>query len=511
MVATITTVGLDADDTLWHNERLFQMTQERLAELLADHAEPGHLMERLLAAETRNLGQYGFGVKGFTLSMIETALDVTGNPDFSQVEADDEQINLTRFPLFFPEKREFFLENAGLFQFGSGGGPGGARVVGFHSRRIGISEDNQEVPLFGGARLTGKMGPWSLGFLSMQSQETLGLPSNNYSVARVRRDLGSRSNVGVLVTNRQADADDYNRELGVDGRWAIDDQTTVDAWWMQTTTPGREGQDWAGRTGVDWGTPSWQVRGSVMQVGDAFNPEMGFVSRTDIRVWDTSVNWTPLFPEVGWLRNLGPHVNFIYTTDTESRLLSRFLHLDWDVFLRRGDKLSVAHNRTFEQLDFPFEISPGVIVPPGAYHNDEINLELQSDASRPVSGSFNLTDGTFWSGERQEVRVEGGFRAGARFSMDLSWARNDVELPEGDFVTDLVRTRLGLDFSTRLSLAGLIQYNSRTDQVLTNLRFNFIHTPGADLFVVYNERRLPDDSQLIDRAVIVKFTHLLRF
>lgn len=476
----------------------------------AVNQEPaGPVVDGRFEHDSDALGDIGLDVKwGPTPNLT---LDVTANPDFSQVEADDEQINLTRFPLFFPEKREFFLENAGLFQFGSGGGPRSTRVVGFHSRRIGISEDNQEVPLYGGARLTGKVGAWSLGLVSMQSQDTVGLPSSNYAVVRLRRDLGNRSNVGVLVTNRQADADDYNRELGVDGRWAIDDQTTVDAWWMRTRTPGLEGEEWAGRGGLDWGTPEWQVQGSATQIGDHFNPELGFVDRTGIRTWDGSVHWTPYFPEVGWLRNLSPHVNAVYTTDTDSRLLSRFVHLDWDLFLRRGDKLSVAHNRTFEQLDLPFEIAPGVVVPPGAYHNDEIHLELVSDASRPVSASLNLTDGTFWSGERREIRLDSGFRAGARFSAEVSWARNDVELPQGAFVTDLVRTRLGLDLSTRLSLAGLIQYNSSTEQLLTNLRLNFIHTPGADLFVVYNERRLPEDSALLDRAVIVKVTHLLRF
>jgi hypothetical protein len=430
-------------------------------------------------------------------------------------------VNLTRFSLFFPEKRDFFLENAGFFDFGGGGGGGrlggGSQVVGFHSRTIGIGSNNEEIPLYGGGRLTGKIGAWSVGALVMQSEATGsgelldGQPSNNYVVGRLSRDLGERSRAGVLFTNRQAGADDYNREIGVDGRWGINDETTVDAWLMKTETPGLEGQDWAGSARFDWSSPLWQVRGSYLDIGDNFNPEMGFVTRKGIRAIDPSLFWTPYFPDSPYVRNLSPHVNFRYTTDQEGTLLSRYLHLDWDAYLRHGDKVSVAHNRRYELLEVPFEIVEGVIIPVGRYEWSETNLELQSDAGRPIDGSFNYTKGGFWSGDRTEYRASAGWRPGPRVSLSLAWTRNDVDLPEGAFTTDLGSLRVGLDVTTEMSLGGLVQYNSQSDQVFANIRFRYIYVPGSDLFVVYNERRVAERSDLIDRAVILKVTRMLRF
>jgi hypothetical protein len=448
-------------------------------------------------------------------------LDLTLNTDFSQVEADDEQVNLTRFSLFFPEKRDFFLENAGFFDFGGGGGGGrlggGSQVVGFHSRNIGIGPDNQEIPLYGGGRLTGKVGSWSVGALAMQSEalaaedDVARVPSSNYVVGRLSRDLGSRSRAGILFTNRQAAGDDYNREIGVDGRWGINAQTTVDAWVMKTGSPGVEGGDWAAQARFEWSSPLWQVRGGYLDIGESFNPEMGFVTRTGIRFIDPTVFFTPYFPDSRFIRNLSPHVNFFHTTDREGELLSRYLHLDWDTYLRQGDKVSMAYNQRYELLEAPFEIAAGVLIPPGIYEWSETNLELQSDAGRPIDGSFNYTWGGFWSGDRAEMRVQAGWRPAARFNLGLSWTHNDIDLPEGDFTTDLASLRLGLDVTPDMSLGGLIQYNTQSDQVLANLRFRYIYVPGSDLYIVYNERRVAERSDLIDRAVIVKVTRLLRF
>ena len=463
----------------------------------------------------------GDGKWGITPNLT---LDMTINTDFSQVEADDEQINLTRFSLFFPEKRDFFLENAGFFDFGGGGGGrgmrslgGGAQVVGFHSRRIGIGPDNEEIPLYGGGRLTGKIGPWSVGTLLMQSEATnLAdgadlVPSNNYVVGRVTRDLGSRSRAGVLFTNRQANGDDYNRELGFDGRWGINAETTMDAWAMKTETPGLDGEDWAGQVRFAWSSPLWQVSGSYVDIGENFNPEMGFVNRTGIRFTDPAVFFTPFFPNSRYFRNLNPHVNFRYTTDRDGEPLSRYMHFDFDAFLKRGDKLSVAYNNRFELLLEPFEIVEGVIIPPGSYDWGEIELELQSDAGRPIDAMFKYTSGGFWGGERSEYQVRGGWRAGARFNLRVTWTRNAIVLPEGAVNTDLVSTRVGVDFSPDLSVGALIQYNSDSDQTTANVRLRYIYHPGSDFFIVYNERRLAEQSNLLDRAIIVKLTRLFRF
>jgi hypothetical protein len=448
-------------------------------------------------------------------------LDATFNTDFSQVEADDEQINLTRFSLFFPEKRDFFLENAGFFDFGGGRGGarlgGGSQVVGFHSRTIGIGPDNEEIPLYGGGRLTGKTGPWAVGALVMQSQSStseisgIELPSDTYAVGRLSRDLGERSRAGVLFTNRQASGNDYNRELGFDGRWGINEQTTLDAWVMKTDTPGLEGEDWAGSVHFDWSTPLWQVSATYLDIDDNFNPEMGFVTRVGIRTVEPTMHWTPYFPDSSWLRNLSPHATYRYTTDQENVKVSEYLHLDWDMYLRSNDKLSVAHNSYYELLILPFFIYEGVVIPPGIYEWGETNLELQSDAGRPVDGSFNYTKGGFWSGDRSETRIAAGWRPSPGLSFNLGWTHNDVVLPQGSFTTDLGNLRAEFDFTTEMSIRSLVQYNSQSDQVLANVRFRYIYLPGSDLYVVYNERRVAERSDLIDRALIIKATYLFRF
>jgi hypothetical protein len=439
-------------------------------------------------------------------------LDGTINTDFAQVEADDVQINLTRFPLFFPEKREFFLENAGLFQFGSSSGRSGPRVIGFQSRRIGIYE-GEEVPLLAGARVTGKTGGWNLGAMNMQTAERseIGLPSENHSVLRVRRDLGARSSIGALFTNRQSSGTAFNRTLGFDGRWAISDQATVDGWIMKTETPGLEADsEWAGAISANYASPEWQFTLAGMDVGDGFNPELGFVNRRGLRSYNANAFWTPYFPDSTWLRNLGPHITFQYLTDRNGRLLTRYLHLDYDMFLKRGDKLSIAHNRSFERLDAPFEIVPGVVIPVGDYEFDEIQLEAQSDPSRVAHVRALYTWGTFWDGRKKNWDLGGGFRIGARFNASASVNWTQADLAGGSFDATLVRARIDYDVNTRLFLSGLFQYDNLTDQFLSNVRLRFNYEPLSDIFLVYNESRLTMDPTLIDRSIILKLTKLFR-
>ena len=469
-------------------------------------------------SETGALRDAGLDVKWGIGSNLTA--DLTLNTDFSQVEADDQQINLTRFSLLFPEKRQFFLENAGLFDFGGSiAGPvdflGSGRVIGFHSRRIGISEDNLEVPLLGGGRLTGKQGPWSVGLLSIQTRDSDVQRSTNYSVGRVMRNLGGRSSVGALVTNVETEGGHYNRAIGFDSRLQPMQTMTVDTWWMKTATPGLDGSSWAGHVLVDWSNPTWGMTGGVMQIGDAFNPEAGFVNRTNTRFHDFNFHWTPE-PRTRWVKQWNPHGAISVDTDPKTGwLMTRNVHMEYAMTFLHGEGLSFGHNRNFERLEEPFEIAPGVIVMPGPYHFAEFDTRASSDMSRTLFGSARYVWGRQYDGTFGKVVVQAGARAGARASVRVNWTRNHMALSAGAFTTDLVRTRVAVDFSPRLSLVGLVQYNSQTKQLLSNVRLDFIHTPGADLFIVYNERQLVSASAgqqgLIDRALIVKLTHLLRF
>jgi hypothetical protein len=252
----------------------------------------------------------------------------------------------------------------------------------------------------------------------------------------------------------------------------------------------------------------------VMDIDEDFNPEMGFVNRTGLRVHDFTFHYTP-YPGADWVRNLNPHFAVTYDTDRTGRPVARNVHFHYDMTFRRGERVGVAYNRNFELLDLPFEMYPGAIVPAGPHRFNELDFTASSDASRSLLGSVRFTRGELYDGDFWRFTARTLVRAGPRMSAQLSWTRNDIGLVSGAFVTDLMRLRVNYDFNPRLAFSGLLQYNSRAEQFLSNFRLNFIHTPGADFFLVYNERLLTNPldgrSGFIDRAVIAKVTHLIRF
>jgi hypothetical protein len=469
-------------------------------------------------------------------------LDLTLNTDFSEVEADVQQINLTRFGLFFPEKRDFFLENSGIFRFGPpqdqrlsnfqasfgsagassnlrGGQSRGEDLLFFFSRRIGLSDEGQPIPVVGGGRLTGRVGAFDVGFLNIQTGDSPELASSgfaangdNFTVARVRRNLFTNSDVGVIFLNREnMETDHYNRGLGLDANFRLSPEMDVTGYLARTKTPGVDGDDLAGR--VEWsyegGLLQLKAAGSTLQ--DNFNPEMGFAPRLGVKRGTGFLGYH-FRPDwgTGLLREINPHFELEYFTSQQNVVVSRYFNSHFSLNFQNGGLLEFGLNTNLEQPQSDFPIHPDVTIPPGFYSFDEWFAMLFTDPSRTFSASTRVSTGGFYSGNKDSISLGGLLKLGEKLAAQVDWSYNDVVLDEGVFTTHLLTTRFAYNFSTRVFLNGLIQYNNVTDEWNSNIRFNFIHRPLSDLFVVYNDLR--DETGLLkNRALIVKYTHLLSF
>ncbi len=455
----------------------------------------------------------GVDVKyGLTSQMT---LDLTWNTDFSQVEADEEQINLTRFSLYFPEKREFFLENAGVFEWGRRRDDPRPDLVPFFSRRIGIEEladedTNVLVPVQGGGRLTGRAGPYSLGLLAMSTGENHGIPGSEIAVARVRRDILSYSDVGMIFTQK-TQGGDTGRTYGADLHFNFFRYLDINTYALKTDTPGLEGEDGATNFEVGWVDPLIQVYAGHLRIGENFNPELGFVARDAINKTSLELELTPRPGEkIPWIREFNPSVEIDYFTNPDDVLETRRLEPRFSIVFSDSSNLSFAVEENFERLDEPFEIRDGQFIRAGDYNFRDKSFSFHSNPSRPLSFEAGLNSGTFYDGERDGYELELNLKPNYRLSTALSWEYNDVKLPSGDFSTDLAGLRLVYAFSNRMFFNALVQYNSQSDEIISNLRFNFIHHPLSDLYVVYNERREPG-GEVLERGFIVKLTHLFAF
>ena len=443
-------------------------------------------------------------------------LDVTVNTDFAQVEVDEQQINLTRFNLLFPEKRDFFLENASMFTMGTGRSFTSAPVTTdlFFSRRIGLSATGQPVPIIAGGRLAGKVGAHNIGLLNIQTDSELGNPGDNFLVGRYSRDVLTRSRVGGLFINKESGdgSSHYNRTMALDANLALGTNLQVTSFVAKTATPGLEGKDmsWYGR--IAYRDPAWNVWLNYLDVQDNFNPEVGFVQRKGIRATKAYFSPTPR-PGRANIRLMEPMVVFTYITDQNNRIVGRTQHFMVGTRLEDGTFINVIYQRNLDVLDAPFQIRPTVTIPVGAYNFDEWRFSFSTNPAARFYGSVSAQPMEFYGGDRLSTSASVGLRASTRFSTEFSYRRNDVDLPWGSFLTNLAILRADYTFSPKATIRSLIQYNSSTHEVTSSIRFNFIHRPGSDLYVVYNglnETGLPRDAFVpSDRQVVVKFTYLL--
>ncbi len=468
-------------------------------------------------APVRNQDNYGVDVKyGITPSLT---LDGTINTDFAQVEVDDQQVNLDRFTLFFPEKRPFFLENAGLFAVGS---LREAEV--FFSRRIGIGSDGESIPIRAGGRLSGNVRGTNIGLLNIQTDDVSATsandfsetPANNYAVVRVNRELRNRSAIGVIFVNRQATTgsnndDDYNRSYAVDGRWGIGRNGLLSGYLAKTSTPGMEDSEHAYRLTSAYTSQAWTLNLSLSEVGENFNPEVGFVSRDAYRKVEASVFHRYRPDRLGPFHELRPHSLVRSFWDLEGFNETVYWHIDTHFEMRAGHEFHTGLNVTREGLRAPFEIYPGVVVPPGTYDHAETQLVFFTNQGAPLSFNLNLTAGGFFGGTRVALLPTVRLRLGEALNTDLRISRNDIDLPGGSFVTNLISSRVSYSFTPSVFVQSLIQYNDRAQLWSTNLRFGWFQKGSSGLFLVYNDTQGLSGSllQRPDRSFTAKFSRMI--
>lgn len=454
---------------------------------------------------------FGFDVKyGLTSTLT---LDGTINTDFAQVEVDDEQINISRFDLFFPEKRSFFLENAGMFAFGSP-----REVDLFFSRRIGI-ERGQELSILGGARLSGKLDRFNLGLLSIQTAEEEGFVSGqNFLVARVRRELQGRSNVGLIFTNREStgaplSSSNHNRAVGTDLQLGLGENVVVSGYLAKTYSPHLVGDDYAGHAAFNYRSDLWRFDGAYTDVGKNFNPEVGFVSRRGgYRSPQLRIAFTPS-PKGGWIRQWNPHFQTRRFYGPDGKLESRRYHNDLEVFRTDGGAMAFSYDRDHEFLRVPLEIHPGVFIPAGSYDFGAFEAFYSFNPAARLFGEVTWRFGDFYGGDFKLYDFEMGFRTGPEFFVTLAYANTGVDADWGRFNTNLARLRLNYSFSPNRSLQALFQYNSRFQQFSSNIRLSLISASSTGLYVVYNDRYHTPGDQFdpLGRAFFVKYNHQVDF
>jgi len=441
-------------------------------------------------------------------------LDASWRTDFAQVEADAQQVNLTRFSLFFPEKREFFLENQGSFQVGDlgrRGGGDGPLLLPFFSRRIGLRA-GEPVPIIAGGRVTGKAGRFGVGLLNMQTREDGGIPGANYTGVRLSREIRRNSAIGAYYFGRESqDAEGHSRVAGADVRLNFKRTIDVDAFVLRSHASDQQGDPWAGRGAFRWTSDLYTTRLAYTHIGDGYRNDLGFAPRRGVGIttWELERNLRPKSVEQVVRQFTIGSEGALYSESDLDRWLSRNIRFDFSAEFQDGGRLGVDYDRIFEVLDEPFEIQPGNAVPTGTYRFDQVVATYFSDSSKWLSGSLRYTRGGFWDGSLSGWRGTLRARANEHLAAELSYERNSVDLPSGTFETDLAAFRVDYSFNSSLFLNAFVQYNSVADAWFSNLRFNFIHRPLSDLFLVYNEVRPADGPT--ERALALKYTYRIGF
>ena len=482
-------------------------------------------------------GDFGVDVKyGITQNLTA---DFTYNTDFAQVEVDEQQVNLTRFSLFFPEKREFFLEGRGIFDFargGTGGGRGALRRGGggggffgggnaptlFYTRRIGL-DSGTIVPILGGGRVTGKIGAFDVGALSIQTDDEAisGAEMTNFTVVRVKRDILRRSSIGALLTNRSVSlaGDGSNQAYGADATFSFYDNVSLLGYVAKTRTPGLDSEDTSYQGRFDYAGDLYGFQAEHLVVEDNFVPEVGFVRRDNFRRTYTSGRFSPRPRSIALIRQfrVEASVDYILTADT-GLVETRQTQLGFSTELENSDRFGVSVADNYEFLVRPFTPGPGVTLPVGGYGFRDVEATVALGAQHRVNGTFTVRVGGYFNGDIRSV----GFSRGRvaltqQFSIEPSLSVNWIDTPQGSFRTDLLVSRVNYTFTPRMFVSALIQYNSSSNTISSNLRLRWEYSPGSELFVVYSEDRntdplMPDRfSEINNRGFVVKVNRLFRF
>ena len=477
-------------------------------------------------------GEVGVDLK-YGISGNLTA-DFTYNTDFAQVEVDEQQVNLTRFNLFFPEKREFFLEGRGIFEFARGSfrtarilrrdsvsGTGDAPTL-FYSRRIGL-QDGRVVPILGGGRLTGKVGAFDVGMLSILTDDETASSADdtNFTVLRVKRDILRRSSIGAILTHRSVSltGDGSNQTYGADATFSFLDDVNVLGYYARTRTGGVTGRDTSYQARFDYGADRYGFELDHLLVEENFRPEIGFLRRDNFRRTSLSGRFSPRPSSVESVRQFVVEATLDYFLTADTGVLeTRQTQVAFQTELENSDQFGVRLSDSYELLHEPFSPGGGIAIPIGGYGFTDVRLTYALGPQRPLNGRVEVTTGGYFDGRITSVDLSRGrVDLFPRLSVEPSFSLNWIDLPAGSFRTDLLRARVNYTFSPRMFFSGLFQYNSTLRAFGANLRLRWEYSPGSELFVVYTAEQEVDPlrpvrrRELADRAFVIKINRLFRF
>ena len=448
--------------------------------------------------------------------------DVTVNTDFAQIEEDLQQVNLTRFSLLFPEKRDFFLEGQGIFAFGGrnlagrGGGDFDDVPVMFFSRQIGLA-GGQTIPVIAGARMTGKAGPFDVGILNIQTgaKDSVHVPSTNFSAVRLRRDIFRRSNVGVIATAKRPNGSGGGASvaMGADASVRLSANTTVLGYYARTDVAGSVSQASSYRMRFSYAGDRYGVAGEHLMVGPQFEPAVGYARRDDFRRDLATVRFSPRLERNRYMRKLTWQATLDYVTDAAvTTVENRSIDGSFGVEFHSGDQADLQYINEYERLPKNFEITPGVTVPAGGYQNRNLSASYTLANQHIVAGRVTVSSGAFYNGHRNEASYAGRVALAPQFAIEPSISLAWVDLPYGDFSARILAGRFSYTPTTRLFISTLIQFNADAHTMASSARFRWEYRPGSDLFVVYSDGR--DTSRLgsgiLNRTVAIKATRLIR-
>jgi hypothetical protein len=481
-------------------------------------------------------GDIGVDVKyGITRNLTA---DFTYNTDFAQVEVDEQQVNLTRFSLFFPEKREFFLEGRGIFDFargGIGGGFGGAlrRAGGgffgggnaptlFYTRRIGL-ENGAIVPIVGGGRLTGKIGAFDVGALNIQTdaEEVSGAEMTNFTVVRVKRDLLRRSSVGALFTNRSVSlrGDGMSQAYGADATFSFFENVSFLGYLARTRIAGVDTEDQSYQGRFDYAGDLYGFQADHLLVERNFVPEVGFVRRDNFRRSFASGRFSPRPSSLDAVRQFRVEGSFDYILAADTGIVeTRQSQLGFSAEFENSDTVGLSVADNYEFLLEPFSPGPGVTLSGGGYGFRDIEATYTRGSQHALNGTVTARVGEYFNGD---IRSIGFSRARVeitpQFTVEPSVSVNWIDTPTGSFRADLIVSRVTYTLTPRMFVSALAQYNSNSDAISNNFRLRWEYSPGSELFVVYSEDRntnplMPNRfSELRNRGFVVKVNRLFRF
>jgi hypothetical protein len=470
-----------------------------------------------LESNVQNASDFGLEVLKYRITPSLTA-DLSWNTDFAQAEVDTLQNNIERYPLFFPETREFFQEGSGIFDFGTSLRENDRELKIFHSRRIGRSPGGSVIPIRAGGRITGRLAGLTLGILNMQTAplrtNSEQIPATNFSVARVRQDLLARSSVGAFFVNQEkGGSDDFNRVYGFDGRFVFKRYLTLDGFFSRSGEPDKKDGNWAGNATARWDSDVLYTALEYYSIGRNFRDDVGFVSRNDVRRTTPEVSYRPR-PNVWHIRQIDFRGRWDYYTNQAGRLIERIDHYTILTTFQNGDSLRLAGHYYLDRLVNPFEIKPGIVIPPADYSWKTYSIIFRGRSARKLSGAVQFVHRlNYYHGTAIYLKFTPTLKVSSNLSLSSDYQIVDASLPVGEFTDHTINARMNYSFNNQWLTSTILQYDRASSFLGFNFRLNYIYRQGSDFFLIYNETRQvggPQDGEK-DRAFQTKLTYSFDF